>query len=313
MLGLTLLSLLLSLPAQGQLAPEQDAGNAQAAPVAAGDVDQLLDAIEKADQGLERFDAEVQYDRRFALQQAQQIRRGKLWYQTYQEPMIVPDKGVKSGDGALPRCVGFEIKRRRFGVHFTSLQNDDVQRDIQQSYIFDGEWFVESDAQSKRYTKRQIAKPGQAVDPLKLGEGPFPLPIGQKKDDIKARYDASIAPVGETLENEPNLKNDVAQGCTQLKLVPRSGQDAGGLREIRIWYRPDPPPGDGRMLPRLARTVNEQGDESFVWLVNLRVNPADFDSTKVSLTPPPAEQGWDIQEELLRGDAAAEAPGEPGR
>jgi outer membrane lipoprotein-sorting protein len=31
-------------------------------------------------------------------------------------------------------------------------------------------------------------KPGEKINLLKLGEGPFPLPIGQKKEDVKAVF-----------------------------------------------------------------------------------------------------------------------------
>ena len=31
-----------------------------------------------------------------------------------------------------------------------------------------------------------MLKPGEKLNLLKLGEGPFPLPIGQKKEDVYA-------------------------------------------------------------------------------------------------------------------------------
>jgi hypothetical protein len=38
-----------------------------------------------------------------------------------------------------------------------------------------------------------VLRPGEKVNLLKLGEGPFPLPIGQKRDDVKRQFDVTLA------------------------------------------------------------------------------------------------------------------------
>ena len=40
-----------------------------------------------------------------------------------------------------------------------------------------GEWFVEKLGNDKQMFKRAIIAPGEKIDPLRIGEGPFPLPI----------------------------------------------------------------------------------------------------------------------------------------
>src|SRR6185295_13773023 len=42
---------------------------------------------------------------------------------------------------------------------------------------------------------RTVLQPGEKMNLLKLGEGPFPLPIGQKKEDVYRLFDVKqIAP-----------------------------------------------------------------------------------------------------------------------
>jgi len=78
------------------------------------------------------------------------------------------------------------------------------------------------------------------------------------------------------------------EGTCQLKLVPRAPfAERDQFTEIRLWYRP------ATLRPRMARTINRQGDVSIVRLVDVEVNeplPEGVLSTK----PPPEGAGWDI-------------------
>lgn len=252
--------------------------------------DDLLNALEQADASLRTFQAELVYDRRFALQGDQQVRHGSIYYRVTKEKM------GSTGDTG----VTFEVPRRTFAVHFTTLTIDGAARPEELSYVFDGQWFIERNTQNKRFVKRQVALPGEVTDPLKLGEGPFPIPIGQKRVDILARYTASLASRTEKIEDEPELNGPLTEGCTQLVLVARPDAGNEGLREIRLWYRRDPASG-GVLLPRLARSINTQGDESYVWLVGMRVNSPSFPAERVSIDEPAEIDGWDVQVEYKRG------------
>lgn len=254
-----------------------------AAPAGAfADADALLVALEKADAGLVSFDADIEYDRRFALQGDQHVRRGHIYYRVAPAP-----DGEAEGRGV-------------FAVLFEQLQIEDSVRQERQSFVFDGEWFIEKNEAAKRFIKRQVALPGEPINPLRLGEGPFPIPIGQKRADIVARYEARLAPVNESLENEPHLNAGFLERSTQIVLTPRPEFGRDEFREIRLWYRAE---GGGRLLPRLARTVNMQGDVSFVRLVGMRVNDPAFPEGIATIAEPARGEGWEVQIELKRAEA----------
>ena len=61
-------------------------------------------------------------------------------------------------------------------------------------YALDKGWLVDRDFGKHTETRRQVVKPGQKINLLKLGEGPFPLPVGQKKEDVHQQFDVSLIP-----------------------------------------------------------------------------------------------------------------------
>ncbi len=229
--------------------------------------DALLDALEHADADLTDLTADLNYVRYFEISGDRQIRRGTLKFRSRPREGHAPD--------------------RRFRVDFSSLEVGSTRRDERRTLIFDGEWFVDAMHADRLFVKRQVVAPGTTIDPLRLGEGPFPLPIGQKKADILAHFDASLRPAGEGIEF-PNLAEHIA-GATQLLLVPK---EEGDLAEVRLWYARD---ARGSLLPRLALTVNQAGDRSFIQLLNVRRNPeVSLAEDEMSTRTP--ESGWEVQE-----------------
>lgn len=268
-------------PEAGDQAAQPTAQQEPAAQGGFADADALLLALEKADAGLKTFEARISYDRRFELQGDRHVRMGDIYYKAEVKP---------GGEEAPAPAV--------FAVSFNKLIIDDIDRDEQQMYVFDGEWFIEKNFAAKRFIKRQVAPPGERINPLRLGEGPFPIPIGQKRADIVSRYEARLVPVNESIEDEEELTKSV-KGSVQIVLTPREGFERDELREIRLWYRPDEGNG-GRLLPRQARTLNRQGDVSIVRLIGPKVNSKDFPQQITTVAPPPLEERWDIQEDLKR-------------
>ncbi len=286
----TALTALLALAA-GSLAlaqpvPEAAPSTTQPAPIpsaqpsisSAGD---LLAQLETADANLRSLDADILYQRVFGLEGDQQERRGRLYF--------VDTKAQTPENKPAPGS-------RKFAIHFKSLKLGDQPPMAQdQVLIFDGEWLVEKQPQQQQIIKRQITRAG-GFDPLKVGEGPFPLPIGQKRADILSRFDAELLPatkdlVAEDPAMQQPLENFV-RGSHQLKLTPKPGERSIELSEIRLWYRPDP--ATGQLLPRMARTVTPTGDVSLVQLANVKVNQSVPAQALDTTTP----AGWkqDIQE-----------------
>lgn len=243
---------------------------ALAEPPAIRGVDDLLSAIEHADEGVDTIQADVLYDRRLELQGDRILRRGELYFVANES-------------------------ERKFAVRFETRIVDGVPRSEDELLIFDGRWFVEKKENVKQFIRREISRKDDAFDPLKLGEGPFPIPIGQEADDIRARYEATMPEIGDGLEEGAERENLLAfvAGSHQLHLVPRNKEDAR-LVDIRLWYRFK----HGQLVPRLARTVDPRGDVTYVQLINVRLNEP-IPTGALSVEPPEESDGWRVQEVRL--------------
>lgn len=279
---------------------------AQAMPGEFKDAEALLNALESADKDLVSLTADVKYDRTFEIQGDRQVRLGKLYFVV--DPPA-PDDATKT-------------PRKRFAIKFDRLYVGEVVRDEHKTYIFDGQWLMEKDQDTKFFMKRQVVPPGEHFDPLKIGEGPFVLPIGQKKADIDRRYTVQLLPTNEGIEpaadaTEPEkrdaerLKGDVA-GSWQLKLTAKPEfAPEEEFSEIRLWYKRG---AKGELLPRLARTVNKAGDVAVVLLTNTELQLVGKPENKDAAVPAAvvdttAPEGWDGRIEPFRKHATGEDEG----
>ncbi|MEM1166565.1 MAG: hypothetical protein AAGI30_09790 [Planctomycetota bacterium] len=245
----------------------------------------LLDALEAAGDDLDRLSANVVYQRFSALQGDLQTRLGTLYYEDNGAPDVNSD-GVADGPAD-----------RAFQVSFRQLIFGDAVRDVSRDFIFDGEWLVEKEitADGKRFTKRRIAPPGTDFDPFRVGSRTLiPLPLGQRKADMLARYDTVLLgpheEIGEIPEGDPL---DGLGNAHQLKLTPKAVGDGGAVddrfSEIRLWYE------RGTLLPLATLAVHRNGDESVIRLAgtvkNEHVRPF------VVNTEVPVGGGWIVRVE----------------
>ncbi len=97
---------------------------------------------------------------------------------------VVQDEHVKEGKLLFARGE----PNSRFFIHFNKLRADGVEKVTGEYWAFDGRWLVERNDLTKKIIRREIARKGQREDPFKLGEGPFPMPLGQKREDILANF-----------------------------------------------------------------------------------------------------------------------------
>ncbi|MEM9064411.1 MAG: hypothetical protein AAGB51_02855 [Planctomycetota bacterium] len=268
----------------GQPAAAQEITNAE----------ELLDQLETADGDLVSLTARIRYTRLFALAGDRQVRDGTLSFATLDA----------DGDGD---------EERVFAIRFEHLVVGNRVESELKDYVFDGSWLVERLPGDKLFSKRQIAPPGSEVDPLKIGEGPLPIPIGQKKADILQRFDAELLPAEFWSEADPGLPSpqltefvSADAGTYQLRLLPKAGtEDATEFTEVRLWYSRD------TLLPKLAITTDFDGDESFVQLQNVRINSeAPVETEVFSVEPPPVAEGWDVQIDPWRGRVDGEGGGQ---
>jgi hypothetical protein len=151
-------------------------------------------------------------------------------------------------------------------------------------YIFDGSWLVEKNFDRQMFQKRQVVAPGQSFDPLSL-DGPFPLPLGQKRDHVLARFNVSV------VEDEPE------EPRVHLLLTPREDvAPAEGQKEfdqIDLWFSREP--GADQYLPTkiVARQAPEKTTVELREIVTDKMSDAEMNQ-RFDTTPPGPGSGWNV-------------------
>ncbi|HEV8378720.1 MAG TPA: hypothetical protein VGP99_07705, partial [Tepidisphaeraceae bacterium] len=116
--------------------------------------EEILDALHARGQGLKDFTADVSLAETDALSGETTTMTGKVWYQA-------------RGEGNARMRILFDKK----------LFGDKPQAGAKVEYALDKGWLTDRDYKRKVEIQRQVLKPGEKINLLKLGEGPFPLPI----------------------------------------------------------------------------------------------------------------------------------------
>ena len=156
-------------------------------------------------------------------------------------------------------------------VNFTKYQSGNriVRERIE--YLLDGDWVVDRVYRKpgvpadvpNRETWRQIRRAGDKTDLLKLGAGPFPLPIGQPKETVREQFKVAPAPA------DPNKR-----GLTGIELTPREGTPlASKFHSILVWLKP------GESMPSVIETYSpDESELKTTTLSNVRLNDGVTDA-----------------------------------
>lgn len=235
-----------------------------AAPATGGlSVDDVLDLLDRRGQDLQAFDAQVTLREEDTNTALATTRTGKVWYE-------------KKADGSARMRVLFDKK----------IDARDRQVDEKIEYALDNGWLIDRDYQKRIEVRRQVLRPGEKINLLKLGEGPFPLPIGQKKEEVRKLFDAKLV--------KPSRDDDKSLAGTShvvLKPIDKT-QFARRFGAIDVWV--DPKTG---MPVRIETITPNGGSTRSTDLRNVRINPrpgltdADFALPKID------QSKWNVQEE----------------
>ena len=240
------------------------------------DADALLDRLERAGEEMRRFEAALTLIRFDGLLEESETRLGEV--------LLVRDDA-----GGTRVAVVFD--------EFIDGAGHGEQR--RQHWVYADGWLDEIDHHQKRYVRRQLILPGEDFDPLRIGEGPVPLPIAQRKADVLANFDV-VEPPPPTPPMLDRLENFVA-----LRLVPRSGTElAADTAHIDLFYDRE------SLAPLGIRVLDLNGDRDTVMLRRPKVN-GEFGATQEALllleAPDPAEFEYDVRP-LRRSTASEETP-----
>ena len=195
----------------------------------------ILDALNARGQGLKDFTADVSLAETDALNGETTTLVGKVWYQA---------KGV--GDARMR--ILFDKK----------LFGDKVQAGAKVEYTLDKGWLIDRDYKRKVEIQRQVLKPGEKINLLKLGEGPFPLPIGQPREEVLKIFDVK------KVDAKPGDPADTVH----LELVPKEGtRFAKQFKKIDTWVETK------TSFPRRIQTLDKsEAGTRTTDLTNIQVN-----------------------------------------
>lgn len=208
--------------------------------------DDLLVALETADADLESLTTDVRWAQFFALAGDMKVRTGTIAY-----------RATPGTEGQPPR--------RAFAITFTEKWvGDRIAPPERIDYIFDGEWFLERIWSDHQAFKRQVVPPGRVADPLRIGEGPFPIPVGQRREEILSRFEAELVDPIESIDDRLVSFVEGGEGTWCLSLTPHPHLlEDTTWRRIRVWY------SKADLTPILAWTINAAEDESYIQLINV--------------------------------------------
>jgi hypothetical protein len=152
-------------------------------------IDNILDVLHDDGVGLKDFTANLKLTEEDAAAGDSTSRTGVVYYQ-------------KQSDG-----------NARIHVLFDTQTSGGATSQQKIEYLLADGWLTDRDYSRKTEIVRQVLKPGEKIDLLKLGEGPFPLPIGQTKEDVYKQFDVT---------KPPAAKDDLANSL-HLQLKPKAG------------------------------------------------------------------------------------------
>jgi len=222
-------------------------------------MEQVLDALHARGQGLKDFTADVSLAETDALSGETTTMTGKVWYQA-------------RGEGDARMRIIFDKK----------LFGNRPQAGAKVEYVLDEGWLTDRDYKRKVQIRRQVLKPGEKVNLLKLGEGPFPLPIGQPREEVLKLFDVKKI---EAKQGDP-------EGTVHLELAPKEKtQFARKFKKIDVSVETK------TSFPRRIATVDKsEAEMRQTDLTNIQVNVGLKDEAFVQEK---LGEGWTQKEEQM--------------
>jgi hypothetical protein len=238
----------------------------------------LLDRLEDAHRDIKSLEANVIFTKTKKLLRQTTEREGTVQYMA----------GTEKGDDGKPG------KPQRFRIVFDTLIVNDVLRKVRLDFVFDGQWLVEKDHDRKFCHRRQVVAPGKRLNPLAL-DGPFPIPLNQKRQVILERFNVKL--IDPTEKEIASAKKKKVKPPFHLSLTPKEKGGNQPLKTVDLWFAQE------SLLPVRVDTVSPRGDGSSVKLSKVTVNQIDEAKAKTlfDTSAPPKGAGWRVEIEPLKG------------
>lgn len=210
---------------------------------------------------------------------------------------LTDEREIRRGRIAVLGPTGTE---RQIGIAFDELIDSTGRGSTDaRRFVFRGGWMWEFDTTKKQAIHRQLALEGEPFDPLRVGEGPFPVPLGQPKKDVVREFIVTIgtlpdAPFFRSLAVvSPSTEKSSESALAILRLVPRVGtkmaRDTAAMTIIL---------DRASLIPRGVEVEAVNGDKTRVLLRDGRLNVGLDDASRAILLPP-STVGWKIDSRPL--------------
>lgn len=227
-----------------------------------------LDAIDAQTLALRDFASRVRMDSYDELADETERRFGRVYLR------------MPTADGSSGRAAAVVFER--------TIEPSGRARERLEHFVFADGVLSDYDHEAKRLVRRRLVEAGEDRDPLRLGQGPVPIPIAQRKADILAAFDVTAGPaIPERL-----LKD--ATDLRALHLVPKPGTsmaEDGRIASIDLWVR------GADATPVAVEIHDADGDRTALRFLEPQLN-AGLDETAARwLVPPPVDESlWRIEE-----------------
>ncbi len=224
-------------------------------------IDEILDALDARGKEFKTFTANVSLTESATDFGDKTTRLGKAIYQD-------------QGEG-----------KARIRVSFDKIQRNEKQAtgDKLDYELIDGK-LIQRNYRTKNQITDQVIRPGEKIDLFKLGQGPFPLPIGQPKAEVHNQFDvAKIDPASDDPANTLHL---------QLTPKPKT-KLARKFKTIDAWVDTQ-----SHMPIRITTLDSNESTERTTNLSDVQINAAvsdqDFDLGKLP------DQDWNVTEQAYQ-------------
>jgi len=175
----------------------------------------------------------------------------------------------------------------KFRIHFDTLRMGEGRKiRAKVDYAFDGAWLTVAKHRIKNMTRYQVVAEGRKIQPLRLGKGPFPVPFGQKAEDVLKYFEVSTRPAN---------KDDPADTNYLELQTRRRFRKEISFRTLRMWI------ARKTHLPVKAVSVDGKKNVTTVIFENTRTG-VKFDDKMFHL---PRKAGWQYSVEPLDRPARA--------
>jgi len=154
-------------------------------------VERILDRSEAAGDRINGLKAKMAYERNQKLVKEITERDGAIQY-------------LKKTDPAAPAGQKEQIF---FLVRFDNLKTKLYVSTKMETYSLHDRFLDELNEKTSMLIHREVVPPGQVINPTRLGEGPFPVPFGQKKKDVLENFTVQlVAPADKDPRNSDHLE-----------------------------------------------------------------------------------------------------------